>query len=72
MTIEIRAELVATVSALLVALGDPVKEGQTLMMVESMKMEIPVVAEASGTVTEIRVHAGKLVNEGDIIAVISE
>jgi len=72
MTIEIRAELVATVSALLVALGDPVKEGQTLMMVESMKMEIPVVAEASGTVTEICVHAGKLVNEGDIIAVISE
>ena len=72
MTIEIRAELVATVSALLVALGDPVKEGQTLMMVESMKMEIPVVAEASGTVTEIRVHVGKLVNEGDIVAAISE
>ncbi len=45
-------------------------KGDTLVILESMKMEIPVVAEADGTVSEIAVHEGDVVQEGDLIAVV--
>lgn len=67
---EVRAEMVANVWKVLVAAGDPVEDGDTLVILESMKMEIPVIAEVDGTVTEIRVAEGDVVQEGDIIAVI--
>jgi len=67
---EIRAEMVANVWKVVVAAGDQVEDGDTLVILESMKMEIPVVAESSGTVQELRVAEGDVVQEGDVIAVI--
>ncbi|MDX6230477.1 MAG: acetyl-CoA carboxylase biotin carboxyl carrier protein [Frankiales bacterium] len=67
---EVRAEMVANVWKVLVAAGDTVEDGDTLVILESMKMEIPVIAEASGTVAELRVNEGDVVQEGDIIAIL--
>lgn len=67
---EVLAEMVANVWKVLVAQGDSVEEGDTLVILESMKMEIPVEATASGTVSEVGVQEGGVVQEGDVIAVI--
>jgi acetyl-CoA carboxylase biotin carboxyl carrier protein len=67
---EVFAEMVANVWKVVVTEGDPVEDGDTLVILESMKMEIPVVTESGGTVTEIRVAEGDVVQEGDLIAVI--
>jgi len=67
---EVRAEMVANVWKVVVAAGDSVADGDTLVILESMKMEIPVIAEAAGTVAELRVAEGDVVQEGDVIAVI--
>jgi biotin carboxyl carrier protein len=47
-----------------------VREGDPLVILESMKMEIPVEAPLTGTVTELRVREGGVVQEGDVIAVV--
>lgn len=67
---EVVAEMVANVWKVVVAQGDEVAEGDTLVILESMKMEIPVVTETGGTVTELKVAEGDVVQEGDVIAVI--
>jgi len=67
---EVRAEMVANVWKVVVAEGDTVDDGDTLVILESMKMEIPVLAENSGTVSELKVAEGDVVQEGDVIAVI--
>jgi acetyl-CoA carboxylase biotin carboxyl carrier protein len=67
---ELRAEMVASVLSVAVAPGATVAEGDTLLTLESMKMEIPVIAESGGTVTELPVTAGAVVREGDLLAVI--
>jgi biotin carboxyl carrier protein len=67
---EIRAEMVANVWKVVKASGDVVAEGDTLVILESMKMEIPVLAEADGTVKQIAVAEGDVVQEGDLIAVV--
>jgi acetyl-CoA carboxylase biotin carboxyl carrier protein len=67
---EVRAEMVANVWKVVVAEGASVQDGDTLVILESMKMEIPVVAEGAGTVTSLRVNEGDVVQEGDVIAVI--
>ncbi len=54
-----------------VAEGDTVADGDTLVILESMKMEIPVIAEVDGTVTKVAVTEGQVVQEGDLIAEIS-
>lgn len=61
--------MVANVWKVVVNDGDTVEDGDTLVILESMKMEIPVVAEADGSVT-IKVNEGDVVQEGDLIAVI--
>jgi acetyl-CoA carboxylase biotin carboxyl carrier protein len=66
---EVRAEMVANVWKIVVAEGDHVDDGDTLAILESMKMEIPVIAEASGTVS-LKVAEGDVVQEGDLIAII--
>ncbi|HTC69024.1 MAG TPA: biotin/lipoyl-binding carrier protein [Acidothermaceae bacterium] len=66
---EVRAEMVANVWKVVVADGDHVDDGDTLAILESMKMEIPVIAETSGTVS-LKVAEGDVVQEGDLIAVI--
>jgi acetyl-CoA carboxylase biotin carboxyl carrier protein len=67
---EVFAEMVANVWKVVVAEGDQVEEGDTLVILESMKMEIPVIAEDSGTVTKLNVVEGAVVQEGNLIAVI--
>ena len=67
---EVRAELVANVWKVVAAEGDTVEEGDTLVILESMKMEIPVVAESDGTITELAVAEGDVVQEGDLIAIV--
>ncbi|WP_067430515.1 biotin/lipoyl-binding carrier protein [Nocardioides jensenii] len=66
-TTDVVAEMVANVMTVSVAVGDPVSTGDTLLMLESMKMEIPVLAERDGTVTHVRVTDGDVVQEGDIL-----
>jgi len=68
---EVRAEMVANVWKVVVAEGDSVSDGDTLVILESMKMEIPVLAEGDGTVATLAVSEGDVVQEGDVIAVIS-
>ena len=68
---EVRAEMVANVWKIVVAEGDAVAGGDTLVILESMKMEIPVVAESAGTVSTLGVAEGDVVQEGDLIAVIA-
>ena len=67
---EVLAEMVANVWKVVVAQGDEVAEGDTLVILESMKMEIPVITETGGTVTELKVAEGDVVQEGDVIAVV--
>ena len=67
---DVLAEMVANVWKIVVSVGDEVAEGDTICILESMKMEIPVEATVSGTVVAIAVVEGGVVQEGDIIATI--
>ena len=67
---EIRAEMVANVWKVVAKEGDQVDDGDTLVILESMKMEIPVLAEGSGVVTKLHVAEGDVVQEDDLIATI--
>ena len=67
---EIRAEMVANVWKVVVAAGDSVEDGDTLVILESMKMEIPVLTERAGTVQELHVTEGEVLQEGDLIATV--
>lgn len=67
----IRAEMVASVLSLEVEVGAVVAPGDTVVILESMKMEIPVLTEVGGTVTEIVVSPGDVVNEGDILVTVN-
>lgn len=67
---EIRAEMVGNVLTIVVAVGDPVADGDTVLILESMKMEIPVLTEFDGMVTTLAVSVGDVVQEGDLIAVV--
>ena len=66
---ELRAEMVANVLSIVVAEGQQVRAGDTLLLLESMKMEIPVLAEFDGTVKVVRVRPGDVVQEGSILVV---
>jgi acetyl-CoA carboxylase biotin carboxyl carrier protein len=67
---EVRSEMVANVWKVVAAAGDTVDIGDPLVILESMKMEIPVEASQGGTVKEVRVEEGAVVQEGDVVAVI--
>ena len=67
---EVRAEMVANVWKVVAAEGEQVSDGSTLVILESMKMEIPVLAEQPGTITKLAVAEGDVVQEGDLIATI--
>jgi acetyl-CoA carboxylase biotin carboxyl carrier protein len=68
---EVRAEMVANVWKVVASEGDQVDDGDTLVILESMKMEIPVLAEHPGVLAKLHVAEGDVVQEGDLIAVIS-
>jgi acetyl-CoA carboxylase biotin carboxyl carrier protein len=67
---EIRAEMVASVMEVAVHEGDTVLDGDTIVVLESMKMEIPVLSESPGTIISLAVHQGDVVQEGTLIAVV--
>jgi acetyl-CoA carboxylase biotin carboxyl carrier protein len=67
---EVIAEMVANVWRVLVAPGRAVAAGDPLVILESMKMEIPVESPLAGTVIDVRVQEGGVVQEGDVIAVV--
>ena len=69
---EIHAEMVSSVWKVLVSPGTEVAAGDTLVILESMKMEIPVLAESDGVVAQLAVNEGDVVQEGDLIAVIED
>jgi biotin carboxyl carrier protein len=68
---EIRADMVANVMEIYVAEGDQISVGDTVVLLESMKMEIPVIAEVAGVVSRLAVTQGDVVQEGDLIVEIS-
>jgi acetyl-CoA carboxylase biotin carboxyl carrier protein len=67
---EIVAEMVANVLSLAVGPGDRVAAGDTVVLLESMKMEIPVLVDAPGTVRAVKVAPGDVVQEGDVLVVL--
>jgi acetyl-CoA carboxylase biotin carboxyl carrier protein len=71
MATEVPAHITGTVWKIERKVGDSVSEGDTIVILESMKMEMPVEAPSAGTISEIRVSEGSPVNEGDVIAVIA-
>jgi acetyl-CoA carboxylase biotin carboxyl carrier protein len=68
--IEVKAELVGNVWKVEAKPGDRVEEDDVLIVLESMKMEIPVVAPAAGTVREIKVKEADVVREGQVLVVL--
>jgi acetyl-CoA carboxylase biotin carboxyl carrier protein len=66
-TVRILAEMVANVIVVEVAVDDRIAAGDTVCLLESMKMEIPVLAETAGVVSAIRVATGDVVQEGDVL-----
>jgi acetyl-CoA carboxylase biotin carboxyl carrier protein len=64
------AHITGTVWKIECAVGDAVEEGDTVAILESMKMEMPVEAEDAGTVVEIRCEEGQAVSEGDTLVVL--
>jgi len=70
MATEVEAQITGNVWKIQVAVGDSVSEGDELVILESMKMEIPVEAPANGTVAEIRVSEGESIEEGAVLVVL--
>ncbi len=68
----VNAEIVANVLSVEVAVGDKVTAAQGVVLLESMKMEIPVLAEVDGVITEIVVKPGDVVHDGDPLVIIDE
>lgn len=67
---EVKAELVGNLWKIVTAVGQQVEEDDTLMILESMKMEIPITTPIAGVVTEILVSEGEVVQEGQTVAVV--
>ncbi len=66
----IQSNMAGSVWKILVTEGDTVAEGQDVVILESMKMEIPIAAEVSGVVKEIKINEGDFVNEEDELIVV--
>lgn len=67
---EVTATIAGTVFTIFVANGDKVAENQEVIMLESMKMEIPIESGVQGVVKEVKVNIGDFVNEGDVLIVL--
>lgn len=68
MATTVKSDIPATVWQVKVAVGDRVEADQELVVLESMKMEIPVLAEEAGTIADVRVNVGDVIQAGDVIA----
>jgi acetyl-CoA carboxylase biotin carboxyl carrier protein len=69
--IEVRSELTARVWKIEVPVGGAIEEGEPIMILESMKMEIPVLAPVSGTVAKLLVAEEEAVEEGQVLALMT-
>lgn len=69
---DVRAELTASVFKVEVAIGDDVEEGQPLVILESMKMEIPVLSPRDGRIENLLISEGEIVEEGTVVARLSD
>ena len=67
-TLDIKTEITGNVWKIVKAVGDRVEEDEAILILESMKMEIPVTAPEEGTVTEILAQEGAVVTEGTVVA----
>ena len=67
---DIEAHITGTVWKIEVAVGDTVEDGDTVVILESMKMEMPVESEDDGVVSEIKCEEGQSVQEGDVLVVL--
>lgn len=67
---ELKSDVTGTVWKVECEVGDRVEEGDVVMILESMKMEIPVEASAAGTISELRVKPGDAVDEEDVVCVV--
>ena len=67
---EVKAELVGNLWKIVTEVGQQVEEDDTLMILESMKMEIPITSPITGTLKEILVQEGDVVQEGQTVAVV--
>lgn len=70
MPTDVCAHITGTVWKIEKKIGDSVAEGDTVVILESMKMEMPVEAPATGTITAIKVQEGQAVDEGAVLAII--
>ena len=69
---ELKADVTGSVWKIVATSGQVLQPGDTVMILESMKMEIPVIAEDGGTLAELRVAEGQPVSEGQTLAVVKE
>ena len=67
---KIEAHITGTIWKIEVAVGDDISDGDTVVILESMKMEMPVESEDDGKVAEIRCEEGQSVQEGDVLVVL--
>ncbi|MGH0038096.1 MAG: acetyl-CoA carboxylase biotin carboxyl carrier protein subunit [Myxococcota bacterium] len=72
MATEIESEIAGSVWKVEKAVGDRVEVDDVVLVIESMKMEIPVEAPCGGVIQEIRVAEGQAVDEGDVLAVLAD
>ena len=70
--LKVKADVTGSVWKILAPAGTKLGAGDTIMILESMKMEIPVIAEDGGTVAQLHVAEGESVNEGQLVATLSE
>jgi len=68
--VEVKAELIGSLLRITARVGQTVEEDETIMVLESMKMEIPVTSPIDGTITAILVSTGDVVNEGETVAIV--
>ena len=68
--VKVASEITGSVWKIIANIGDKVVEEDTLIILESMKMEIPILAPEAGTVKEIRVKEGEPISEGDVAVIL--
>ena len=72
MPTEIKAHITGTIWKIPVKEGEAIEEGDTLVIIESMKMEMPIEADDDGKVLEIKAAEGQAVNEGDVLMIVED
>lgn len=72
MAIEIKTQMTGNVWKIVAEVGQQVEEDQEVIILESMKMEIPVLAPEDGVITEIKIAEGDFVSEGDVVMIMEE